>query len=250
MGLLDNKIALITGAGSGIGRAAALLFAREGAAVVVNGRRASALDSLVGEIVAAGGRAFALPGDVTLEATHRALVAAAVDHFGGLDIAFNNAGDVGPMAPLAELPAAAWDALMAVNLKAAFLGAAAQVPVLLGRGGGSIVFTGSFVGVSTGLPGMAAYGAAKAGLLGLARGLTADYAAAGLRANVLLPGGTVTAMAGDADQQAWAAGLHAMKRLATPDEIASAALFLASPMASFVAGSALWVDGGNAAVKL
>lgn len=250
MGLLDNKIALIIGAGSGIGRAAALLFAREGAAVVVNGRRAAALDSLVGEIAAAGGRAFALPGDVTLEATHHALVEVAADRFGGLDIAFNNAGDVGPMAPLAELPVAAWDDLMAVNLKAAFLGAAAQVPALLGRGGGSIIFTGSFVGVSTGLPGMAAYGAAKAGLLGLAKGLTADYAAAGLRANVLLPGGTITAMAGNAAQQAWAAGLHAMKRLATPDEIASAALFLASPMASFVAGSALWVDGGNAAVKL
>ena len=97
---------------------------------------------------------------------------------------------------------------------------------------------------------MAAYGAAKAGLMGLVKGLTADYAAQGIRANALLPGGTATAMAGDAEQREWAAGLHAMKRIAQPDEIASAALFLASDMSSFVTGSALWADGGNAAVKL
>ncbi|PWR20787.1 SDR family oxidoreductase [Zavarzinia compransoris] len=250
MGLLANKVALITGAGSGIGRAAALCFAREGASLVVNARRPASLESLVTEISAAGGRALAVPGDVTAEATHEALVAGAVDAFGGLDIAFNNAGDVGLAAPFAELPVAAWERALAVNLTAAFLGARVQVPALLRRGGGALIFTGSFVGVSAGLPGMGAYGAAKAGLLGLVKGLTADYAAAGIRANALLPGGTVTAMAGDAAQQAWAAGLHAQKRLATPAEIARAALFLASDMASFVTGSALWADGGNAAVKL
>jgi len=94
-----------------------------------------------------------------------------------------------------------------------------------------------------------AYGAAKAGLMGLVKGITADYAAQGIRANAVLPGGTLTAMAGDEAQQAWAAGLHAMKRLAQPEEIAAAILFLASPLASFVAGSALYADGGNAAVK-
>ena len=97
---------------------------------------------------------------------------------------------------------------------------------------------------------MGAYGAAKAGLLGLVRSITADYGAAGVRANALLPGGTATEMAGDAVQREWAAGLHAMKRIAQPEEIAQAALFLASDMSSFVTGSALWADGGNAAVKL
>jgi NAD(P)-dependent dehydrogenase (short-subunit alcohol dehydrogenase family) len=121
---------------------------------------------------------------------------------------------------------------------------------MLEHGGGALIFTASFVGNSVGLPGMAAYAAAKAGLIGLVKGLTADYGALGIRANALLPGGTATAMAGDAAQREWASGLHAMKRIAEPDEIARAALFLASEMASFVAGSALWADGGNAAVKL
>ena len=100
------------------------------------------------------------------------------------------------------------------------------------------------------MPGRGAYAAAKAGLLGLVRGLAADYGSTGIRANALLPGGTATEMAGDAAQREWAAGLHAMKRIAQPEEIAQAALFLASSMSSFVTGSALWVDGGNAAVKL
>ena len=139
--------------------------------------------------------------------------------------------------------------MLAVNLTAAFLGARAQIPAMLEQGG-ALVFTGSFVGNSVGLPGMGPYGAAKAGLLGLVRGIAADYAASGIRANALLPGGTATEMAGDAAQREWAASLHAMKRIARPEEIAQAALFLASDMSSFVTGSALWADGGNAAVKL
>lgn len=121
---------------------------------------------------------------------------------------------------------------------------------MLEQGAGALVFTSSFVGNSVGLPGMGAYAAAKAGLMGLVRGIAADYGAAGIRANALLPGGTATEMAGDAAQREWAADLHAMKRIAEPEEIAQAALFLASDMASFVSGSALWADGGNAAVKL
>jgi NAD(P)-dependent dehydrogenase (short-subunit alcohol dehydrogenase family) len=154
------------------------------------------------------------------------------------------------MKPLAEIDPDAWAKVLAVNLTAAFLGARAQIPAMLERGAGALVFTGSFVGSSVGLPGMGAYAAAKAGLMGLVRGITADYGSAGVRANALLPGGTATAMAGDEAQRAWAAGLHALKRIADPEEIARAALFLASDMASFVAGSALWADGGNAAVKL
>jgi NAD(P)-dependent dehydrogenase (short-subunit alcohol dehydrogenase family) len=250
MTLLAGKVAIITGASSGIGRAAAMLFASAGASVVVNARRVELLDQLVAEIQKGGGKAVAVAGDVTDEHTHNACVAAARKEFGSLEVALNNAGLVGAMKPLASITPQEWADVIAVNLTSAFLGARVQVPAMLERGGGALVFTGSFVGNSVGLPGMAAYAAAKAGLMGLVRGLTADYGALGIRANALLPGGTATAMAGDAAQREWAAGLHAMKRIADPDEIARAALFLASDMSSFVTGSALWADGGNAAVKV
>lgn len=250
MKLIDGKVAIVTGASSGIGKAAATLFAAHGAAVVLVARRQEQLKQLVQAIEQRGGRALAIAGDVADERTHQEAVSAAQSTFGGLHIGFNNAGLVGVMKPLAEIEPAEWLDVMTVNLTAAFLGARTQIPAMLKLGSGALVFTGSFVGNSVGLPGMAAYAAAKAGLMGLVRGIAADYAAAGIRANALLPGGTATEMAGDAAQREWAAGLHAMKRIAEPEEIAKAALFLASDMASFVTGSALWADGGNAAVKL
>ncbi|MEN3792721.1 SDR family oxidoreductase [Fulvimarina sp. MAC3] len=250
MHLLENKVAIITGASSGIGRATAKLFASEGARIILNARRIELLDEVAAEIQADGGEIAVIAGDVAQEETHQACVEAAEETFGALDIAFNNAGTVGAMRPLAELTSEEWDTVLRTNLTAAFLGAKAQIPALLRRGGGSLVFTSSFVGSSVGLPGMAAYGTAKAGLTSLAKGITADYGSKGIRANALMPGGTATAMAGDAEQREWAASLHAMKRIADPEEIARAALFLASNLSSFVTGSALWVDGGNAAVKL
>lgn len=250
MKLIDGKVAIITGASSGIGKAAATLFAANGASVVLVARRQGELHLVAEEINDRGGRALAIAGDVTEERTHKDAVAAARTTFGGLHIAFNNAGLVGVMKPLAEIEPQQWSEVLAVNLTAAFLGARAQIPAMLDQGGGSLVFTGSFVGNSVGLPGMGCYGAAKVGLLGLVRGIAADYGASGIRANALLPGGTATDMAGDAAQREWASSLHAMKRIAQPEEIAQAALFLASDMSSFVTGSALWADGGNAAVKL
>ncbi len=249
MTLLKGKVVLVTGASSGIGRAIALRFAAEGAAIVLTARGEALLMELAGEISAKGGRAIASVGDVSQPETHEQAVTAAHRAFGGLDIAVNNAGTVGPSRPLAQLELEDWNRTLAVNLTAAYLGARTQIPAMLERGGGSIIFTSSFVGTSVGLPGMAAYGASKAGLMGLVKGITADYAAQGIRANALLPGGVDTGMAGDQSQKEWAAGLHAMKRIAQPDEIASAALFLASSMASFVTGAALFADGGNAAVK-
>lgn len=249
MKLLENKVAIITGASSGIGRATAKLFAAQGAAVVINARGAAALEEVAAEIREAGGRVHTVAGDAGVAETHDRLTDAAESVFGGLDIAVNNAGAVGAMKPLAEISPEEWEHVFNVNLTSAFLGARCQIPPMLTRGGGSIVFTSSFVGTSVGIPGMTAYGAAKAALMGLVKGVTADYAVRGIRANALLPGGVDTPAAGDAAQKEWAAGLHAMKRIAEPEEIAQAALFLASPMASFVAGSALFADGGNAAVK-
>lgn len=249
MGLLENKVAIVTGASSGIGRAAALLFSAEGAAVVINGRNSAALDHVLGSIRAEGGRAVAVAGDVGLPETHARLVAEAYHAFGGLDIAFNNAASVGPVKPLAEVELPEWQNTISTTLTSAFLASRVQIPAMLQAGGGRIIFTSSFVGTSVGLPGMAVYAAAKAGLMGLVKGITADYGSQGIRANALLPGGVDTPMAGDEGQKAWAAGLHAMKRIAQPEEIANAALFLASSMSSFVTGSALYADGGNSAVK-
>lgn len=249
MSMLHNKIVIVTGASSGIGRAVAELFAAEGAKLVLNARAEAPLTAVVEAIRAEGGDAIAVSGDVADEDTHARLVDAAVTRFGGLDIAINNAGAVGAVRPLAEITAAEWQEVLTANLTSAFLGARHQIPAMLSRGGGALVFTSTFVGTSVGIPGMAAYGASKAGLMGLVKGITADYGASGIRANALLPGGVDTPMGGSKEQKEWAAGLHAMKRIAQPDEIARAALFLASPMASFVAGSALYADGGNAAVK-
>jgi len=249
MRALEDKVALITGASAGIGRATALMFAEHGASLILNARDASRLEDVARLIRARDVSVQVVPGDAGEPQTHDAIVDIAQRCFGGLDIAINNAGTTGLISPLAELPITEWDHVLRVNLTGAFLGARSQIPLMLKRGGGSIVFISSFVGTSVGLPGMGAYGATKAALMGLVKGIVADYGARGIRPNALLPGGVDTAMAGDETQKMWAANLHAMKRIARPEEIASAALFLSSSMASFVTGSALFADGGNAAVK-
>ncbi|WP_163267438.1 SDR family oxidoreductase [Chelativorans alearense] len=243
---LTDKVAIVTGASSGIGRAAAKLFAEEGAKVVVTARRKAELDTLVAEIREAGGEAEALPGDVADEAHAAALVAHAVARFGGLDIAFNNAGIVGRMALAPELDRADWEEVLNVNLTAAFLAAKHQIPAMLERGGGALIFTSSFVGQTVGMPGMTAYAASKAGLVGLTQALAAEHGPSGIRVNALLPGGTDTPAATFKTPEEWAfvEGLHALKRVARPEEIARAALFLASDAASFITGAAMLADGG------
>lgn len=246
--ILSNKIALITGATSGIGRATALLFSREGASVIVTGRRERELQSLSDEIVEQGGEGIALAGDVRDEKHASALVDLAVKTYGGLDIAFNNAGSLGAMGPTHEIAQAAWQETLDVNLSSAFLGAKYQVPEMLKRNAGSLIFTSTFVGHTVGMPQMAAYAASKAGLLGLTQALAAEYSPLGIRVNALLPGGTDTAMgrtvADSPEALEFVKSLHALKRLATPEEIAQSALYLASDASSFVTGSSLLVDGG------
>jgi NAD(P)-dependent dehydrogenase (short-subunit alcohol dehydrogenase family) len=248
MGALAGKIAIVTGASSGIGRASAKLFAREGAAVVVGARRAAELDALVAEIAAEGGRAYALAGDVREERFAAALVEAAVDRFGGLDVALDNAGTLGAVGETPSISLDGWNETLATNLTSAFLGAKHQIPAMLARGGGSLVFTGTFVGHTVGFPGMAAYAASKAGLIGLTQALATEFGPRGVRANALLPGGTDTAMNrsfGDSEEtRAYVRGIHALKRMATAEEIARSALYLASDASSFTTGAALLVDGG------
>jgi len=250
MNALENKVAIVTGASSGIGYATAMLFAREGAAVVVSARRQAELDALVARIEKAGGHAIAVRGDVRDETVAKALVDTAIERFGGLDIAFNNAGSTGEMAPTPELSLAGWRGTIDTNLTSAFLGARYQVPALIKRGGGSLLFTSSFVGYTAGMPGMAAYAAAKAGLIGLTQVLAAEWGTKGIRANAILPGGTDTpasitnAPGASKEILAFVEGLHALKRMARPEEIAQSALYLASDASRFVTGTAHLVDGG------
>jgi NAD(P)-dependent dehydrogenase (short-subunit alcohol dehydrogenase family) len=245
---LSGKVAIVTGASAGIGRAAAKMFAAEGAKVVVAARREAELASLVKEIEAAGGSAVSLAGDVQSEDFAKALVELAVSKFGRLDIAYNNAGTLGEMGPTTGVSEAGWSSTLAINLTSAFLGAKHQIAEMVKQGGGSIIFTSTFVGYSFAFPGTAAYAASKAGLIGLTQALAAEFGPQGVRVNAILPGAVDTEMYRDmndtAESQGFITGLHALKRVAKADEIARSALYLASDDSSFVTGTASLVDGG------
>lgn len=251
---LKNKIAIITGASSGIGAKAALLYAKEGANVVLGARREEELQQIVDQINQSNGRAISLAGDVGEESYTSMLVEMALDTYGGLNIGFNNAGTMGDVGPVQDMESSNWDAVLQTNLTSAFYAAKYQIPAMKVSGSGSIIFTSSFVGYTAAFPGMSAYAASKAGLIGLTQVLATEHGADGIRANSLLPGGTKTAMAGDVennpDQLEFFNSIHALKRMAVPEEIANAALFLASDESSFVTGSAFVVDGGNSINKV
>jgi NAD(P)-dependent dehydrogenase (short-subunit alcohol dehydrogenase family) len=248
MTALTNKVAIVTGASSGIGRAAAKLFATEGARLVVTARRRPELDTLAAEIAKLGGEVSICAGDVKDEALHVHLVQTALRDFGGLDIAFNNAGTLGEMGPTPQVSLAGWTDALATNLTSAFLAAKHQIPLLLDRGGGSLIFTSTFVGYTAGMPGVASYAAGKAGLIGLTQALATEFGPKGIRVNALLPGGTDTPMAqamiGTPEGRRFVENMHALKRISVPEEIAKSALYLASDMSSFTTGTAMLVDGG------
>jgi NAD(P)-dependent dehydrogenase (short-subunit alcohol dehydrogenase family) len=248
MSQLANKIAIVTGASSGIGRATAKLFAMEGAKVVVAARRSAELSALVKDIKAAGGMAVAYAGDVSQESMAKALVDLAMKEFGALHVAFNNAGILGEAGPTIGVSREGWDQAIAVNLTSAFLAAKHQVPAMLKSGSGSLVFTGTFVGHTASFPGVAAYAASKAGLVGLVQTLAAEFGPQGIRANVIMPGAVDTpmyqAMNSTPESQGFIKGLHALKRTSTPEELAKSVLYLASDASSFQTGSAMLVDGG------
>jgi len=245
---LIDKIAIIAGASSGIGEATAKLFAAEGAKVVIGARRLTELQRVRAEIASTGGDAMALQGDVRHESYAQALVETAVDRFGGVDIGFNNAGRLGTLAPGPQIPVADWRETLDANLTSAFLAAKYQIPAMARRGGGSLIFTSSFVGHSVGFPGMSAYAASKAGLIGLAQCLAVEFAGQGIRVNAILPGATDTPMAREMmstpETRDFITGLYPMRRMASPEEIARSVLYLASDASSFVTGTALLVEGG------
>lgn len=245
---LKRKVAIVTGASSGIGHATAQLFAKEGATVVVAARRQPELKALIESIKKEGGHAVAIAGDVSEESFARKLVEETIEQFGQLDIAFNNAGILGPMGSVTEMSKTDWNQVIETNLTSAFMAAKYQLPAMLSGGCGSLIFTSSFVGYTAGMPGMAAYAASKAGLIGLTQVLASEYGSQNIRVNALLPGGTDTAAAQEfantPDALEFVANLHAMKRIAKPEEIAQSALYLASDASSFTTGSALLVDGG------
>jgi NAD(P)-dependent dehydrogenase (short-subunit alcohol dehydrogenase family) len=253
MATLSGKVAIITGASSGIGRATAKLFADEGAKVVLGARRKNKLNELVDEIAVEGGQAKVLPGDVTSEAYNKALVDLAISEFGQLDIAFNNVGTLGTLAPLPELTQEEWNFSINTNLTSGFFAAKYQIPAMLENNGGSVVFTSSVIGNTVAMPNKAAYAAGKAGLVGLVQALAVEYGQQKIRFNALVPGAVITPMAdqlgSDPETIAFIENLHALKRRAEPKELAQSALYLASDLSSFTTGTAMVVDGGVSICK-
>lgn len=250
--MLKDRTVMITGASSGIGAATARYVAAQGAAVVLMARREDALKALAGEITAAGGRALACPGDVTSVRDVRDVVAAAVDTFGSLDAAFNNAGWGTAGARLHELPEEVYDQIMDVNVRGTWNCLRQQIPVMLAGKGGAIVNTSSIAGqFATGAA--APYVAAKHAVIGMTKAAAAEYGEQGIRVNALVVGTTRTElMEGvierypEVEKQAVARTIQ--RRMAEPLEIARAAAWLLSDDSSFVTGAAVPVDGGCSAV--
>jgi NAD(P)-dependent dehydrogenase (short-subunit alcohol dehydrogenase family) len=249
-GLLEGKSALVTGGGGGIGRAAALALAREGARVAVADIAAEAARETVALVNAAGGQAISLSGEVTRDAEVRAMVDAAIAAHGRLDCAFNNAGIAGwhveaAGKKTAEWSEAAFDRMIEVNLKGVWLCMRHELTQMAAQGGGAIVNTASIAGLA-GLPTSSAYVAAKHGVIGLTKTAALEYAEAGIRVNAVCPGYIKTPMTEEVMQRRGAAILAQtpLKRMGEPEEIAEMVVWLCSDRASFVTGAAWNVDGG------
>lgn len=257
---MHNKIGLVTAAGSGMGRAGVLTFAREGASVAVVDLNKEAAESAAHEITSAGGKAIALSGDLRDDDFARDIVKRTVAEFGGLDFAWNHVGHPGP-SMVEGLEMKEFELAMDLNVRTVFVTTTEIIPQLRARGGGALLFTASTSGL-TGSPYSPVYSAAKFGVIGMVRSLAKRYGGEGIRVNAVCPGTTDTPMlrvfvarpdsqlpAGETAESLVVkrGGLNPMHRVAQPQEIANAALFLLSDEASFVNGVALAVDGGATA---
>lgn len=245
MKTLENKVAIITGAGSGIGRATALLFAREGTKVIVSDINKDNGTAVVNEIVKAGGKAHFIQADSSKAEDHKVLVERTLKQYGAMDIAVNNAGIAGPLGPTGEYPIDGWQKVIDINLSGVFYGLRYQIPAMLAKGG-TIVNIASILG-QAGTKGSPAYVAAKHGVVGLTKAAALEYADKNIRVNAVGPGYIKTPLVINAlDKPTLDAlvGLHPIGRLGEPEEIAELILWLASSKSSFATGGYYALDGG------
>ncbi len=246
--MLKGKVAIVTGGASGIGRATAALFAREGANAVVADYEPTGGQDTVKMIQGEGGEAFFVETDVSRPEDVERMVKETVKTYGRLDILFNNAG-VGETAKATEASLEHWERVLAINLRGVFLGCKYAIPEMIRNGGGSIINNASIL-AEVGFSEATAYAASKHGIAGLTQTIAIDYAAQGIRANTVCPGfiRTPMVMKGlDEETRGYIAGLHPLGRMGEPEEVAEAVLFLASDRSSFVTGTCLFVDGGYTA---
>jgi 3-oxoacyl-[acyl-carrier protein] reductase len=251
MKLLNNKVALITGGGSGFGKAGAISFAEQGAAVCVADINAENAQAVADEVNAAGGRAIAVASDVVDEASNAEMVAKCVEAFGGLDIVWANAGIAQPKKPIEEMSLAEYQRIMDINCQGVWLTLRAAAPALKKSGAGSAIVTSSVSGVK-GRPGLSAYHASKGAVIMITRGLAAEWAPENVRVNCICPVAADTPMLptffqtlGDpSDLVEKSRSNIPLGRLATPKDIVDCALYLASDMSAMMTGSTLHIDGG------
>jgi len=249
---LRDKVAVITGAGSGMGRAMARLFAAEGAKVVAADLVPDGVEQVVQEIRAAGGTALAVTADVSRKEDVEAMIDRAVETYGRLDVLVNNAGIMDGVKPVADCPDETWNKVLGVNLSGVFYACRKAVPIMVQQGGGVIVNNASVGGLRGGVAG-AAYTASKHAVIGLTKNIAAFYGAEGIRCNVICPGAVATSIGicADPDMKSVARLMKVAEmspRTGAPEEIAAVALFLASDDSSFVSGAVLVADGGWLAI--